>query len=121
MKWSAEDPTSEGMEGWTPCAGPGRGKKSITSAEYPPTRRGATGRRALGGSMWQETVRWGSLWVMAAAQLFFLDGPLLTIGQRWAMRRSHERNLLLGIELNFFVLWALLKFYMRWDPAPAPA
>jgi protein-S-isoprenylcysteine O-methyltransferase Ste14 len=71
--------------------------------------------------MWQETVRWASLWVMAASQLFFLDGPLLTIRQRWVMRRSHERNLLLGMELNFFVLWALLKFYMKWDPAPAPA
>lgn len=71
--------------------------------------------------MWQETVRWACVWVVAVAQLFFLDGPFLTMGQRWVARRSHERNILLSMEVNFIALWLLFKYYMRWDPAPAPA
>jgi protein-S-isoprenylcysteine O-methyltransferase Ste14 len=71
--------------------------------------------------MWQDTVRWGSLWVLAVAQIFFLDAPFLTIGQRWVMRRPHERMLLLSMDLNFIALWALFKYYLKWDPAPAPA
>ncbi len=71
--------------------------------------------------MWQDTVRWASLWVMAAVTLAFLDAPFRTFGQRWVARRPHERTLLLSMELNFIALWALFKFYLKWDRALAPA
>lgn len=71
--------------------------------------------------MWWENARWASLWLMAASQLVFLDAPFLTMGQRWVARRPHERTLLLSMELNFIALWALFKFYLKWDRALAPA
>ncbi len=60
--------------------------------------------------MWREAVRWTSLGLMAAVPLFFLDAPFLTL-----------RTLVLSMELNFICLWALFKFYLRWDRAFAPA
>jgi protein-S-isoprenylcysteine O-methyltransferase Ste14 len=71
--------------------------------------------------MWQDTVRWASLWVMAVVPLFFLDAPFRTVGQRWVARRPHERVLLLSLELNLGALWALFKFYLKWDRGLAPA
>lgn len=65
--------------------------------------------------MWQDTVRWSSLWLMACVPLFFLDAPFRTMGQTWVMRRPHERTLLLSMELNFIALWVLFKFYLKWD------
>ena len=43
-----------------------------------------------------------------------------TLGQRWVARRPHERALLLSMELNFIALWALFKYYLKWDRALAP-
>ena len=73
--------------------------------------------------MWWEGVRAASLWLMALEPVFFLDAPLKTMGQRWVVRLPHQRTLLLSMEFNFIALWALFKFYMKWDrrllPAPA--
>lgn len=70
--------------------------------------------------MWQDTVRWSSLWLMACVPLFFLDAPFRTMGQKWVMRRPHERAILLSMELNFIALWVLFKFYLKWDRTPLP-
>jgi protein-S-isoprenylcysteine O-methyltransferase Ste14 len=71
--------------------------------------------------MWWESARWASLWFMAASQLLFIDAPFRTMGQRWVARRSHERTLILSMELNFIALWGLFKFYLKWDLPLGPA
>lgn len=71
--------------------------------------------------MWSDAVRVVSLLLMAAVPFFFLDAPFLTLGQHWISRRSHERTLVLSMELNFVALWALFKFYLKWDLALVPA
>ncbi len=71
--------------------------------------------------MWQEAVRRASLALMAMVPLFFLDAPFLTLRQRWISRRPHERSLVLSMEVNFIALWALFKFYLKWEQALVPA
>jgi protein-S-isoprenylcysteine O-methyltransferase Ste14 len=73
------------------------------------------------GAMWWEAVRGASLWAMALVPLFFLDAPFKTLRQRWVARLPHERTLLLSTELNFLALWALFKFYLKWDRGLLPA
>lgn len=70
--------------------------------------------------MWQDTVRWTSLWVIACVPLFFLDAPFRTLGQTWVLRRGHERIVVLSMEFNFIILWALFKYYLKWDPVLPP-
>src|SRR5438093_12869519 len=70
--------------------------------------------------MWWEAVRAASLWLMAMVPLFFLDAPFKTLRQRWVARLPHERTLLLSTELNFLALWALFKFYLKWDRGLLP-
>src|SRR5262245_3526145 len=70
--------------------------------------------------MWEDVVRGASLVVMAVVPLFFLDAPFLTVGQRWISRRSHERTLVLSMELNVIALWILFKLYVKWDPVLVP-
>ena len=70
--------------------------------------------------MWQDTVRWSSLWLMASVPIFFLDAPFRTMRQRWVMRRAHERTVLLSMELNFVALWVLFKYYLKWDRTLSP-
>lgn len=51
----------------------------------------------------------------------FLDAPLQTLGQRYGRNRWAERLVLLSIEMNLVLLWALFVPYARRDLALAPA
>lgn len=70
--------------------------------------------------MWWDEARRVSLWLMAVVPLAFLDAPWRTLGQRWVARLRYERLVLLSMELNFIALWALFKFYMKWDGTLTP-
>jgi len=66
-------------------------------------------------------LRGGALALMALGALCFLDAPFRTFGQKWRMSRSRERTILLTLELDFYALWALAKFYLHWDRRVLPA
>lgn len=64
--------------------------------------------------------RWISLAAMGLGVLAFADAAALTLGQRWVAHRSGERLLLLGIELNLALVWAMGRFVLGWDRPLAP-
>lgn len=59
----------------------------------------------------------GSLALLALA---FADAPLRTFGQRPRAHRWAERLVLLSIELNLLLLWAMAKLALRRDAPIAP-
>ena len=62
-----------------------------------------------------ELLRRVALGMMAAGALFFLDTPFRTIGQRFIAHRWRERLVLFTFELDLVALWALGRFYLKWD------
>lgn len=63
-------------------------------------------------------VVWVSL--MGVLLLAFLDAPFLTLGQRFRAERRNERLVLMSIELNLFLLWAMGKYFFGLDRPLAP-
>lgn len=57
---------------------------------------------------------------LAALVLVVLDAPLRTFRQRWKTSRWPERLVLLSIETNFVLLWAMVVLVLRRDFALAP-
>jgi len=50
----------------------------------------------------------------------YADAPLRTFGQRFLVHRWAERLVLLSIELNLLLLWALARLWLGRDAALAP-
>lgn len=57
----------------------------------------------------------------AALVVVFLDAPFRTMGQHYIVNRWAERLVLLSIEMNFVLLWALTVLLLRRDVPLAPA
>jgi protein-S-isoprenylcysteine O-methyltransferase Ste14 len=52
--------------------------------------------------------------------LAFVDTPFLTFGQKFRDERRHERLVLMSIELNLFLLWAMGKYFFGLDRRLVP-
>lgn len=67
-----------------------------------------------------ETLRQACLVLCGLVVLFFLDAPFRTAGQRYVAQRGRERFVLLTLELDLVVLWAVAVFYFHWDRRLSP-
>jgi protein-S-isoprenylcysteine O-methyltransferase Ste14 len=58
--------------------------------------------------------------LVALLLLAFVDAPFLTFGQKFRHERRHERLVLMSIELNLFLLWAMGMYFFGLDRRLAP-
>lgn len=59
--------------------------------------------------------------VVIAGLLVFVDAPLLTLGQKFRAERRSERLVLMSIELNLILLWAMSRWFFGLDRPLVPA
>lgn len=59
-------------------------------------------------------------WIVGIGLLAYLDAPLLTLRQKFRAERRNERLVLMSIELNLVLLWAMSKFFFGFERALAP-
>ena len=81
----------------------------------------ATGARGGGNTL--HTIRTIWLVVVVLEYSFFLDALFLTWRQKYKYHRPHARLVLISLELNLVILWAMSKFLMGWEArlVPMPA
>jgi hypothetical protein len=59
--------------------------------------------------------------IVVAGLLFFLDAPFRTFGQKFVVVRARERWILLSLEADLWILWAIARFAFHWDAVLVPA
>jgi protein-S-isoprenylcysteine O-methyltransferase Ste14 len=62
-----------------------------------------------------EALRLGCLVLIGLLLLVVLDAPLRTFGQRYVVNRLRERLILLGVEFDLVLFWALAVFLFHLD------
>jgi protein-S-isoprenylcysteine O-methyltransferase Ste14 len=67
------------------------------------------------------TARGTALAALLPVLVAYADTPFRTFGQRFVVHRWAERLVLLSIELNLLVLWALARLWLGRDAPLAPA
>ena len=64
-------------------------------------------------------VAWGC--VVIAGLIVFVDTPFLKLGQKFRVERRNERLVLMSIELNLFLPWAMGRYFFGLDRPLVPA
>lgn len=67
-----------------------------------------------------ESLRLACLVLVGLLVLVVLDAPLRTFGQRYVVNRLRARLVLLAVELDLVLFWALAVFLFHWDLRLAP-
>lgn len=67
-----------------------------------------------------EVLRLTCLVLVGLLVLVVLDAPLRTFGQSYVVNRLRDRLILLAVELDLVLFWALAVFRLRWDRRLAP-
>jgi protein-S-isoprenylcysteine O-methyltransferase Ste14 len=62
-----------------------------------------------------ETLRHVCLVLFGLTVLLFADTPFKTVGQKYLVSRSRERFILLTVEIDLVVFWAIAVFWFHWD------
>lgn len=67
-----------------------------------------------------DLMRLAALWALAPLLLAFADAPFRTFGQRYRVNRWAERLVLISIELNLLLLWAMTRIVLGRDAPVVP-
>lgn len=69
------------------------------------------------GSDEMRTITTAWFWIVLLGALVFLDVPLLTLRKNFVAERRNERLVLMSIEVNLVLLWAMAKFFFGLERA----
>lgn len=67
-----------------------------------------------------ETLRLGCLVLFGLLVLVVVDAPLRTFGQSYVSNRLRERLILLAVEFDLVLFWAIAGFLLHWDHRLVP-
>jgi protein-S-isoprenylcysteine O-methyltransferase Ste14 len=67
-----------------------------------------------------DTLRLACLVLIGLLVVVVLDAPFRTFGQAYVSNRLRERLVLLSVEIDLIVLWALAVFWLHWDSRLGP-